>query len=208
MLNSLEKLRGGFCDVSCFSFIFLCSFVDVLHFVVVSSFVDVLQFVVVVLHSHFLFDVIPHPSVDYRPFLYFQPSPSQSDSRQFQFSTISLSSCRALRSWVGIFLPTGVFYLTLLHPHFNLNLSRFPWGMAVLPWSLQGVILISKHRPGPSVSLIHSNPTSSYSKQFSFKFYYILAWIAWFIYSLLDSNSFRVFKVIYVKTIKKHFEQE
>ena len=65
MLNSLEKLRGGFCDVSCSSFIFLCSFVDVLHFVVVSSFVDVLQFVVVVLHSHFLFDVIPHPSVDY-----------------------------------------------------------------------------------------------------------------------------------------------
>ena len=111
MLNSLEKLRGGFCDVSCSSFIFLCSFVDVLHFVVVSSFVDVLQFVVVVLHSHFLFDVIPHPSVDYRPFLYFQPSPSQSDSRQFQFSTIPLSSCRALRSWVGIFCLQAFFTL-------------------------------------------------------------------------------------------------
>ena len=35
-------------------------FIFNLHFVVVSSFVDVLHFVVV-LHSHFLFDVIPHP---------------------------------------------------------------------------------------------------------------------------------------------------
>ena len=49
-----------------------------------------------VIHSHFLFDIIPHPSVDYRqvfrPILYFQPSPSQSDSRHFHFSTIPLSS--------------------------------------------------------------------------------------------------------------------
>ena len=54
-----------------------------------SSFVDVF-------HSHFLFDIIPHPSVDYRqvfrPILYFQPSPSHSDSRHFHFSTILLSS--------------------------------------------------------------------------------------------------------------------
>ena len=36
-----------------------------------------------------LFDIISHPSVDYRqvftPILYFQPSPWQSDSRQFHF---------------------------------------------------------------------------------------------------------------------------
>ena len=36
----------------------------------------------------------------------------------------------------------------------------------------------SKHRPGPSVCLIHSNPQSSYSERFSFKFYHILSWIA------------------------------
>ena len=35
----------------------------------------------------------------------------------------------------------------------------------------------SKHRPGPSVCLIHSNPQSSYSEKFIFKFYYILSWI-------------------------------
>ena len=36
----------------------------------------------------------------------------------------------------------------------------------------------SKHRPGRSVCLIHSNPQSSYSEWFSFKFYHILSWIA------------------------------
>ena len=33
----------------------------------------------------------------------------------------------------GHFLLTGVFYLTLLHRHFNLRLSRPPWEQAVLP---------------------------------------------------------------------------
>ena len=33
----------------------------------------------------------------------------------------------------GNFLPTGVFYITLLHRHFNLRLSRLPWEPAVLP---------------------------------------------------------------------------
>ena len=56
-----------------------------------SSFVDVL-------HSNFLFDIIPHASVDYclvfRPILYFHPSPSHSDSRYSHFLTIPLSSYR------------------------------------------------------------------------------------------------------------------
>ena len=60
-----------------------------LHFVVVVSFVDVL-------HSHFLFDIIPHPSVDYcqvfRRILYFQSRPSQTNLQHFHFSTIPLSS--------------------------------------------------------------------------------------------------------------------
>ena len=64
--------------------------------------VFVMLVVVVVFLPHWrffislLFDIIPHPSVDYRrvftPILYFQPSPSQSDSRHFHFSTIP--SCR------------------------------------------------------------------------------------------------------------------
>ena len=46
----------------------------------------------VFLHSHFLFNIIPHPSMDYRqvfrPILYFQPSPSQSELRHFHFQTL------------------------------------------------------------------------------------------------------------------------
>ena len=99
----------------------LLFFIFDLHFVVVSSFVDVLHFVVV-LHSHFLFDVIPHRSMDYRriftPTLYYQPSPSQRDMRHFHFSTIPLyllaASATALS---GHFVATNGSYLMLLHRH-------------------------------------------------------------------------------------------
>ena len=84
----------------------LVMFVADLHFIFVSSFhfcifILLLFFIcrcffILLLFFSLLFDVIPHPSVDYRrvftPILYFQPSPSQSDSRHFHFSTIP--SCR------------------------------------------------------------------------------------------------------------------
>ena len=104
-------------------FVFVSSFVY-LHFVVVSSFV-------VFLHSHFLLDVIPHPSVDYRrvftPILYFQPSSSQSDPRHFHFLPFRYLLAESTAVLSGHFLPTSVFYLTLLHQHFNLRLSRLPF---------------------------------------------------------------------------------
>ena len=82
-----------------------------------SSFVDVL-------HSHFLFDIIPHPSVDYRqvfrPILYFQPSPSQSDLRHFHFQPFRYLSTANATVLSGHFLPTGVFYLTLLPDIFGI----------------------------------------------------------------------------------------
>ena len=89
-----------------------------------SSFVDVL-------YSHFLFDIILHPSVDYRQvfkrILYFQSSPTQSDSRHFHFSTIPLSFSASTTVLSGHFLATGTF------PTFwqNLLLSKFPWEPAV-----------------------------------------------------------------------------
>ena len=65
------------------------------HFIFVSSFCCHLS---TFFHSHLLFNIIPHPSVDYRrvftPGLYFQPSPVQSDSRYFHFSTFPGSSYR------------------------------------------------------------------------------------------------------------------
>ena len=101
-----------------------------------SSFVDVL-------HSHFLFDIIPHPSVDYRqvfrPILYFQPSPSQSDSRHLHFSTIPLS-CYCERYGFELtfftyrrFLPYTPSWHFGTFPTFwhNLLLSTFHWELAV-----------------------------------------------------------------------------
>ena len=125
-------------------------------------FADVLHFVVVLLIAF-----RRHPS-PFRglspgflhPILYFQSSPSQSDSRHFHLFNHSVLAA-GTTALSGHFLPTGVFYLTLLHWHFNLRLARLLWEPAVLPWSLQG--WSSKHRPGPSVCLIHSNPQTSYS---------------------------------------------
>ena len=83
-------------------------------------------------YLHFLFDIIPHPSVDYcqgfRPILYFQSNLLQSNSRHVHFSTIPLSSYRECYSFEWTFLPTCVFTLhsfpTFWH---NLLLWRFCW---------------------------------------------------------------------------------
>ena len=78
---------------------------------------------VIFFHSHFLFDIIPHPSVDSRqvftPILYFQPSPSQNDSRHFHFQPFRYLLTASATVLSGHFLPTDVFYLALLHQHFK-----------------------------------------------------------------------------------------
>ena len=167
---------------------FLWCLVVVLHFIFVSSFhfCISISFLIFIcrcssfcrfLHLNLLFDIIPHLSVDYRrvftPVLYFQPSPSESDSRYFHFQLFRYFLTASATFLSRRFLPSAVFYLTLLHQHFNLHLSRLPWEPAVLPWSLQGFILILETKTRP----IHSNPQSSYSERFSFKFYNIFIWI-------------------------------
>ena len=88
---------------------------EVLVMLVVSSFCC--SSLVDVLHSHFLFDIIPHPSVDYRqdfrPILYFQLSPSQSDFHfdTFIFNHSVIFLLRPRRFWVGIFYPQAFFTL-------------------------------------------------------------------------------------------------
>ena len=132
-----------------------------------SSFVDVL-------HSHFLFDIIPHPSVDYRqvfrPILYFQPRPSQSDLQHFHFSTIPLSSYRDRYGFEWAFFTHRRFL-----PYAPPNILAQP---AFIKVSLGASIYFlkscrasygsSKQRPGPSVCLIHSNPQSSIHLNFVF----------------------------------------
>ena len=110
------------------SFHFWSSFIFDLHFIFVSSFCCCSSFVDV-LHSHLLFDIILHPSVDYRLvftlILYFQSSPSQNDSQYFHFQLFGDLLTLSATVLSGHFLLTGAFYLTLIHQHFWLNL-RLP----------------------------------------------------------------------------------
>ena len=111
--------------------------------VVVSSFVDVLHFAVVLLIS-FSTSPLTLPwtiAGGFSPHFILSAQPIAEWFATLSFFDHSILP-RALRLWVGIFFPTGVFYLMLLHRHFNLRLSRFPWEPVVLPWSLQGFIPI------------------------------------------------------------------
>ena len=117
-------------------------------------------------HSHFLFDIIPHPSVDSRqvftPILYFQPSPSQSDSRHFHFQPFRYLLTASATVLSGHFLPTGVFYLMLLPDIFGKTCfyQGFPGSRQLFLKICRASYWSSKHRLGPSICLIHSNPQS------------------------------------------------
>ena len=99
----LGEPPGGFCDVSC-------------HFIFISSFCCCCSFVDV-LHSHFFFDIIFHPTMEYQQvftfILYFQPSPLQSDLWQLHFQPFCYLLTASTTVWSGHFLPAGVFYRTL-----------------------------------------------------------------------------------------------
>ena len=134
MLLCLENLQGGFCDVSC-----SCIFISFLIFI--------LLFFFVCRFSSFFFDVIPHPSVDCRwvftPILCFQPSPLQSDLQHFRFRPFrSLLAAGATVLRVGIFYPQAFLALRSFTDILTCVYQGFPWGPAVLPWGLQGFILI------------------------------------------------------------------
>ena len=149
---------------------FLWCLVVVLHFIFVSSFhfwssfVDVLHFVVV---SSFTFTFWHHRS----PYLWtiarflhtfhtFSPAHCRviCDTFIFNFSVIFLP--RALRFWMGIFYPQAFFTLcsfsnifdsTCIYQGLPRSRQFFLEVCRALYWS-------SKHRPSPSVCLIHSNP--------------------------------------------------
>ena len=102
-----------------------------------------------------LFNIIPLSSVDYhqvfRPILYFQPSPSQSDSRHFHFQPFYYLLAAGATVLSGCFLLTGVFLpyapssTVLTQPVFIM----FPWEPVVLSWTLQGFILTLETQTRP-----------------------------------------------------------
>ena len=72
-------------------------------------------FVLLLFFIHIFFShVISHPSVDYcqvfTPILYFQPNPSQSDSRHFHFQPFGHLLAASATALSELFLPTDVFF--------------------------------------------------------------------------------------------------
>ena len=173
-----KNLQWGFCDVGC-----SCSFTFVSSFCCCSSVILFFIFVVVVLHfiSTSSLNLTWTITGFFHPFYTFSPAHCRVIRNSF-ILTFPRSSFtvlpRALWFWVGIFLPTGIFYLTLLHQHFTCVYQGLPGSWQFFLEICRASYWSLKHRPGPSVCLIHSNPQPSYSEEFIFKFYQILSWIA------------------------------
>ena len=85
----------------------------------------------------------------------------------------SFSSTVSAMALSGHFLPTDIFYLTLLHRHFNLRLSKHPWEPEFFLEVCRASYWSLKHRSGPSVCLIHSNPQSFLHPLYKFVFIHV-----------------------------------
>ena len=111
-----------------------------------------------------LFDIIPHPSVDYRrgfytPFYTFSPAHRRVIRDTFIFNHSVIFLPRALRFWAGVFYPQAFFTLRSFTDSFDSTCVY-----QGLPGSRQFFLEVyrasywsSKHRPSTSVCLIHSN---------------------------------------------------
>ena len=80
---------------------------------------------------------------------------------------------RTLQFWVGIFYPQTLFTLRSFPDIFDTTCfyQGFPGSRQFFLEVCRASCWSSKHRPGSSVCLIHSNPQSSYSEEFVFKSY-------------------------------------
>ena len=141
------------------------------------------MFFILLLFFSLLFNIIPHPSVDYRqgfytPFYTFSPDHRRVIHNTFIFDHSVIFLPRALQPWVGNFYPQAFFTLCSFTDILTCVYQGFPGRQQFFLEVCRASYWSSGHRPGPSVCSIHSNPRSSYSKRFSFKFYHILSWIA------------------------------
>ena len=125
---------------------FCCCIFILLLYLHLSMFFILLLFLLIAFRRH------PSPFRGLSPgflhsILSFRPAHRRVIRDTFIFRPFHLAASATALS--GHFLPTGVFYFTLLHRHFNLRLSRLPWELAVLPWSLQVFILILETQAWP-----------------------------------------------------------
>ena len=151
---------------------FLCCCCSFLIFILL-LYLHLSMFFILLLFLLIAFDVIPHPSVDYRwsfytPFYTFSPAHRRVIRDTFIFSAIPFLP-RALQLWVGIFYPQALFTLRSFADILTCVYQGFPGGWQFILEVCRASYWSSKDRLGPSVCLIHSNPQTSYSEQFSFK---------------------------------------
>ena len=173
-------------------FIFVLHFVVVLHsfcssFCCCSSFIFVLHLLLLLLFFIHCFSTssltLPCTIAGFlNPLYTFSPAHRKLIRDTFILTFLGSSFTvlpRALRFWVDVFYPqvfftlcsfTNIFDSTCAYQSLPGSRQFFPEVCRALYWS-------SKHRPGPSVCLIRSNPQSSYSEESIFKFYQILSWI-------------------------------
>ena len=158
MVLCLGEPPGGFCDVGCCCCFFTS--LEVFHFIAFRHHPSPFRGLSPGFYTHFILSA--QPIADWFVTL--------------SFSTIPLSSYRERYNFEWAFFTHRRYLSYAPSPTFYLRLSRPPWEPAVLPWSLQGFMLILETQTDPSACLIHSNSQSSYSELIS-KFYQTLSWI-------------------------------
>ena len=116
-------------------------------------------------HSHFLFDIIPHPSVDcrqvLRPILYFQPSHGRAIRDTFIFQSFRYLLAASATVLSGHFFTQRRFlpYTPSRHFHRTCFYQRFTETRQLLFWKSQGFILILETQTR-SISLFDSQQST------------------------------------------------
>ena len=136
----------------------------------------------------------------FHPFYNFSPAHRRviRDTFFLTFPRSSFHSFTASATVLSVhFLSTGIFYFTPIHQHFTCIYQGLPSSRMFFLEVYRASYWSSKHRPGPSVCLIHNNPQFSCSERFVFKFYQTLLRIPCgesLIYLLL--TSFELFSLV------------
>ena len=133
---------------------FLCCCCSFLIFILLLYLHLSMFFILLLFFIHILFSAssltLPWTIAGFlHPFYTFSPAHRRVIRDTFIFNHSVIFLPRALRFWVGPFLPTGAFLPNASSLTFYLRLSRPPWEPAVLPWSLQGFILILETQTRP-----------------------------------------------------------
>ena len=118
-------------------------------------YLHLLMFFIFLFFFSLLLNIISHPSVGYCRGFYthfiLSVQPIAEWFATLSFSTIPLSFCREHYGFEWAFFTHRRFLPYAPSQHFwhNLLLSRLPWEPAVIPWNLQGFILILKTQTRP-----------------------------------------------------------